>query len=38
MRQGSHVVTPDAVKLLDNTRSNRLFKIYLGELFVNNYF
>jgi hypothetical protein len=30
--------TLDAVRLLNNTRSKRLFKIYLGKMFVNHYF
>jgi hypothetical protein len=29
-RDSSHTYMLDAVKLLDNTRSERLFKIYLG--------
>jgi hypothetical protein len=34
----SHPYMLDAVKFLDNTRSKWLFKIYLGEMFVNHYF
>jgi hypothetical protein len=29
-RDSSHAYVLDAVKLLDNTQSKRLFKIYLG--------
>jgi hypothetical protein len=37
-RDSSDVSTLDVVKLLDSTQSKRLFKIYLGEMFVNHYF
>jgi hypothetical protein len=38
LRGSSHAYMLDALKLLDNTRSKRLFKIYLGEMFVYHYF
>jgi hypothetical protein len=37
-RDSSHAYILDAVKLLANTRSKRLFEIYFGYMFVNHYF
>jgi hypothetical protein len=38
LRDNSHAYMLDTVKLFDNTRSKRLFKIYIGEMFVYHYF
>jgi hypothetical protein len=38
LKDSSHTYMLDAVHIFNNTRSKRLFKIYFGYMFVNNYF